>query len=162
MGVQSQIINFGVDIGYLFVVNGLGKVRIGKVKGVSKELVSKYGNVFTTDFDVNKKLVYQYSDITSKHLNNRVAGYITRLKVNQKKRDEAEAAEAAEVEEAEVVEVVEEAAAAEPAAEATEASETAAKAEAPAATDATPAEAPKPKAAEEKPAEAPAEEKKAQ
>jgi len=146
----------------LFVVNGLGKVRIGKVKGVSKELVSKYGNVFTTDFEVNKKLVYQYSDITSKHLNNRVAGYITRLKVNQKKRDEAEAAEAAEVEEAEAVAVVEEApaAAAEPAAEAPAPAEEAAKEVAPAAADATPAEAPKPEAPE-KP-DAPAEEKKEQ
>jgi len=140
----------------------LGKVRIGKVKGVSKELVSKYGNVFTTDFEVNKKLVYQYSDITSKHLNNRVAGYITRLKVNQKKRDEAEAAEAAEVEEAEAVAVVEEApaAAAEPAAEAPAPAEEAAKEVAPAAADATPAEAPKPEAPEK--TDAPAEEKKEQ
>ncbi len=146
----------------MFVVNGLGKVRIGKVKGVSKELVSKYGNVFTTDFEVNKKLVYQYSDITSKHLNNRVAGYITRLKVNQKKRDEAEAAEAAEVEEAEAVAVVEEApaAAAEPAAEAPAPAEEAAKEVAPAAADATPAEAPKPEAPEK--TDAPAEEKKEQ
>jgi len=152
----------------LFVVNGLGKVRIGKVKGVSKELVSKYGNAFTTDFEVNKKLVYQYSDITSKHLNNRVAGYITRLKVNQKKRDEAEAAEAAEVEEAEAVEAVEEApaakaeeataeapveTAAEPSAEATVPAEEAAKEEAAAVTDVTPAEAPAKN-------DAPAEEKK--
>jgi small subunit ribosomal protein S17e len=151
----------------LFVVNGLGKVRIGKVKGVSKELVSKYGNVFTTDFEVNKKLVYQYSDITSKHLNNRVAGYITRLKVNQKKRDEAEAAEAAEVEEAEAVEVVEEApaaaaeeAAAEPAAEAPAPAKETTKEAAPAAADATPAEAPKPEATEK--TDSPAEEKKEQ
>ncbi|MDD1775754.1 MAG: hypothetical protein LUP94_00190 [Candidatus Methanomethylicus sp.] len=71
-------------------------MRIGKVKGVSKDLVNKYGNNFSTEFDANKKLVYQYSDITSKHLNNRVAGYITRLKVNEKKRAEVEAAEEAE------------------------------------------------------------------
>jgi small subunit ribosomal protein S17e len=142
----------------LFVVNGLGKVRIGKVKSVSKELVSKYGNVFTTDFEVNKKLVYQYSDITSKHLNNRVAGYITRLKVNQKKRDEAEAAEAAEVEEAPAAAAEE--AAVEPAAEAPAPAEEAAKEAAPAAADATPAEAPKPEATEK--TDAPAEEKKEQ
>jgi len=81
----------------LFVVTVLGKVRIGKVKGVSKELVSKYGKFFSTDFDVNKKLVYQYSDITNKRLNNHVAGYVTRLKVNEKKRADAEAAEEAEM-----------------------------------------------------------------
>jgi small subunit ribosomal protein S17e len=78
------------------VVTVLGKVRIGKVKGVSKELVNKYGKNFSTEFDDNKKLVYQYTDITSKRLNNHVAGYITRLKVNEKKRAEAEAAEEAE------------------------------------------------------------------
>ena len=79
------------------MVNVLGKVRIGKVKSVSGELVSKYGDVFTTDFEANKKLVYQYTDITSKHLDNRVAGYVTRLLVNQKERAEALAAEEAEL-----------------------------------------------------------------
>jgi small subunit ribosomal protein S17e len=81
----------------LIVVNVLGKVRIGKVKSVSRELVSKYGDAFTTDFETNKKLVYQYTDITSKHLDNRVAGYVTRLLVNQKNRAEALAAEEAEI-----------------------------------------------------------------
>lgn len=75
----------------------MGKVRIGKVKGVSNELVSKYPTVFTTDFETNKKLVYQYSDIRSKHLNNRVAGYITRLLVSQKRREEALKLEEAEI-----------------------------------------------------------------
>lgn len=75
----------------------LGKVRIGKVKSVSNELVLKYPTVFSTDFEVNKKLVYQYSDIRSKHLNNRVAGYITRLLVSQKKREEALKLEEAEI-----------------------------------------------------------------
>lgn len=75
----------------------MGKVRIGKVKSVSNELVSKYPTVFSTDFEANKKLVYQYSDIRSKHLNNRVAGYITRLLVSQKKREEALKLEEAEM-----------------------------------------------------------------
>lgn len=79
------------------MVTVLGKVRIGKVKSISAELVSKYGTVFTTDFVANKKLVYQYSDIRSKRLNNRVAGYVTRLLVSQKKREEALAAEEAEM-----------------------------------------------------------------
>jgi len=86
------------------VVAVLGKVRIGKVKGISAELVSKYGTVFTTDFAANKKLVYQYSDIRSKRLNNRVAGYITRLLVSQKRREEALAAEEAEMASQEVAE----------------------------------------------------------
>lgn len=75
----------------------MGKVRIGKVKGVSNEIVNKYGSAFTTDFSTNKKLVYQYSDIRSKHLNNRVAGYVTRLLVSRKKREEALKLEEAEI-----------------------------------------------------------------
>jgi small subunit ribosomal protein S17e len=75
----------------------LGKVRIGKVKSVSNELVRKYPAAFATEFEANKKLVYQYTDIRSKHLNNRVAGYVTRLLVSQKKREEAMKLEEAEM-----------------------------------------------------------------
>jgi ribosomal protein S17E len=75
----------------------LGKVRIGKVKSVSNELIVKFPTVFSTDFDANKKLIPQYSDIRSKHLNNQVAGYITRLLVSQKKREEALKLEEAEI-----------------------------------------------------------------
>jgi small subunit ribosomal protein S17e len=75
----------------------LGKVRIGKVKSVSNELVAKFPTVFSTDFDSNKKLISQYSDISSKHLNNQVAGYVTRLLVSQKKREEALKLEEAEI-----------------------------------------------------------------
>ncbi|MCX8182586.1 MAG: 30S ribosomal protein S17e [Candidatus Methanomethyliaceae archaeon] len=75
----------------------MGKVRIGKVKAIAVELTERYPNVFTTDFETNKKLIYQYSSIRSKHLGNRVAGYITRLLVSKKKREETIAAEEAEL-----------------------------------------------------------------
>jgi len=75
----------------------MGKVRIGKVKAIALELTERYPNVFTTDFETNKKLVYQYSSIRTKHLGNRVAGYITRLLVSKKKREEAISAEEAEL-----------------------------------------------------------------
>ncbi len=35
--------------------------------------------VFTTDFDENKKLVAEYSTVSTKHLRNKIAGYVTRL-----------------------------------------------------------------------------------
>ena len=82
----------------------LGKVRIGKVKSVSNEVVNKYGTAFSTDFDGNKKLIFQYTDIRSKHLKNRVAGYITRLLVSQKKREDALKLEEAELASQEAVE----------------------------------------------------------
>ncbi|MEE3444158.1 MAG: 30S ribosomal protein S17e, partial [Methanobrevibacter sp.] len=34
---------------------------------------------FTTDFEENKKLVAEYSTVSTKHLRNKIAGYITRL-----------------------------------------------------------------------------------
>ena len=94
---KSKILNCRFYIGSLNVVCYMGKVRIGKVKVIAVELTERYPNFFTIDFETNKKLVYQYSDIRSKHLGNRVAGYITRLLVSKKRREEAIAAEEAEL-----------------------------------------------------------------
>ena len=57
----------------------MGKVRTLLIKHVSKELFSKYPNVFTTDFEENKKLLDKYVEIDSKHLRNRISGYIVNL-----------------------------------------------------------------------------------
>jgi len=57
----------------------MGKVRTVLIKNVSKELISKYPNVFTTDFEKNKKLLDLYLEIDSKHLRNRISGYIVNL-----------------------------------------------------------------------------------
>ena len=57
----------------------MGKVRTVIIKNVSKELISKYPNVFTTDFEKNKKLLDLYLEIDSKHLRNRISGYIVNL-----------------------------------------------------------------------------------
>ena len=57
----------------------MGKVRTILIKKVSKELVSKYPDVFTTDFEKNKKLLDKYSKVDSKHLRNRISGYVVNL-----------------------------------------------------------------------------------
>ena len=57
----------------------MGKVRTLLIKKVSKELISKYPNVFTTDFEKNKVLLDKYSEVDSKHLRNRISGYIVNL-----------------------------------------------------------------------------------
>jgi len=57
----------------------MGKVRTILIKNVSKELVNNYPNVFTTDFEINKKLLDKYLEIDSKHLRNRISGYIVTL-----------------------------------------------------------------------------------
>ena len=57
----------------------VGKVRTLIIKKVSKELVSKYPDVFTTDFEKNKILLDKYSEVDSKHLRNRISGYIVNI-----------------------------------------------------------------------------------
>ncbi len=57
----------------------MGKVRTVLIKNVSKELINKYPNVFTTDFEINKRLLDKYLEIDSKHLRNRISGYIVNL-----------------------------------------------------------------------------------
>jgi len=57
----------------------MGNIRTSFVKRISKELIEIHKGKFTTDFDVNKKLVAEYSTVSTKHLRNKIAGYITRL-----------------------------------------------------------------------------------
>jgi small subunit ribosomal protein S17e len=56
------------------------------VKKMARELVKRFPDKFTTDFENNKKLVDTFTNISSKKLRNRVAGYITQLQ-NQKKQN---------------------------------------------------------------------------
>jgi len=74
----------------------LGKVRPSAVKRLARELLAKYPDKFTSDFETNKKLVAELTDITSKRFRNRVAGYITRL-VKIKMRSSSQAEELEEV-----------------------------------------------------------------
>ncbi len=57
----------------------MGKVRTILIKKVSKELTNKYPDVFTTDFEKNKELLDKYLEVDSKHLRNRISGYIVNL-----------------------------------------------------------------------------------
>jgi len=49
------------------------------VKKIARELVKRYPDKFTTDFEDNKKLVETLVKMSSTKLRNRIAGYITRL-----------------------------------------------------------------------------------
>lgn len=57
----------------------MGNIRQTYIKRVSLELLRKHEDLFTGDFQTNKELVEQLTDIDSKLLRNRVAGYATRL-----------------------------------------------------------------------------------
>lgn len=57
----------------------MGKVRTEQVKRIAQELIKRYPDKFSTDFENNKKLVESLTSISSTKLRNRVAGYVTRL-----------------------------------------------------------------------------------
>jgi small subunit ribosomal protein S17e len=54
-------------------------VRTELVKRIARELVERFPDKFTTDFETNKKLVGALTNISSARLRNRIAGYTTRL-----------------------------------------------------------------------------------
>ncbi len=69
----------------------MGKVRPERVKRIARELVRRYPDKFTTDFEDNKKLVESLVKISSTKLRNRIAGYVTRLlAITQAAQDEEE------------------------------------------------------------------------
>jgi small subunit ribosomal protein S17e len=56
----------------------LGNVRTEQVKRVAKELLSRFPEKFSSDFESNKKLVETLTQGTTRKVRNQIAGYITR------------------------------------------------------------------------------------
>jgi len=54
-------------------------VRPEHVKRIARELMQRYPDKFTTDFENNKKAVQLLTTVSSIRLRNRIAGYVTRL-----------------------------------------------------------------------------------
>ena len=59
----------------------MGKVRPSNIKILARKLALEYNQNFSIDFEDNKQFLDQIADLKTKHLRNRVAGYITRLMV---------------------------------------------------------------------------------
>ncbi|MBO8174905.1 MAG: 30S ribosomal protein S17e [Thermococcus sp.] len=57
----------------------MGNIRQGFIKRVARELLDKYPNEFTTDFEHNKRKVQELTTVQSKTIRNRIAGYLTKL-----------------------------------------------------------------------------------
>ncbi|MEM2027504.1 MAG: 30S ribosomal protein S17e [Candidatus Bathyarchaeia archaeon] len=57
----------------------MGNVRPEKVKRIARELIRKYPDKFTANFEENKKILSSIALIPSTRLRNSIAGYITRL-----------------------------------------------------------------------------------
>ena len=64
----------------------LGKVRTDTVKRISRELLKRFPDRFTGDFESDKQGVNDLVTTPSKRLRNRIAGYITRLKMVEAER----------------------------------------------------------------------------
>lgn len=60
----------------------VGTVKPAYIKNIAMELLKKYPDAFTNSFDENKKLVQEFTNVRSKTVRNRIAGYITR-KINK-------------------------------------------------------------------------------
>lgn len=50
------------------------------VKQMGSLLLERYPHAFNTDFDTNKKNVEELTNVDSKPVRNRIAGYVTRKK----------------------------------------------------------------------------------
>lgn len=58
----------------------MGNIRPRFIKIRAIALVEQHGEKFTEDFDHNKAMVQQLTDVDSKKLRNWIAGYVTRYR----------------------------------------------------------------------------------
>jgi small subunit ribosomal protein S17e len=58
----------------------MGKIRPTYIKRVAIDLVRNHNDRFTDDFQHNKKMVAELTDVKSVTLRNKIAGYITRYR----------------------------------------------------------------------------------
>ena len=63
----------------------MGNVRQNFIKRVAIELVTKYNDQFSEDFEHNKKIVGQLTDVSTTVFRNRIAGYVTTYRKNWEK-----------------------------------------------------------------------------
>ena len=67
-----------------------GKVRTETIKRIARDLYARFDNQFNKDFDNNKQVLVKITTTSSKHFRNRIAGYITRLVVIEKNKEQME------------------------------------------------------------------------
>jgi small subunit ribosomal protein S17e len=58
--------------------NIMGNIRQNYIKSLAAQLLETHSDSFTTDFNGNKENVTKYTNVESKVIRNRVAGYIVR------------------------------------------------------------------------------------
>ena len=58
----------------------MGNIRPTYIKRVAVELVQKYPDQFTGDYQHNKQMVSKLTDVRSVSMRNKIAGYVTRYR----------------------------------------------------------------------------------
>lgn len=61
----------------------MGNIRQTYIKRVAIDLVRKFPEAFTESFEHNKKQVSAMTDVSSKTMRNRIAGYVTRYRTRE-------------------------------------------------------------------------------
>jgi len=55
----------------------MGRIKTSFIKNIAKELMEKYPDKFSADFEKNKKILSTFVSVNSKKIRNNIAGYIT-------------------------------------------------------------------------------------
>ena len=63
----------------------MGKILQDSIKDAGRQIMEKYPDKITTDFESNKQFLNQYTEIYGHKLRNRLAGYLVTLKKNEKR-----------------------------------------------------------------------------
>ena len=58
----------------------MGNIRPTYIKRVAIELVDKYPDKFTEDYQHNKTMVGELTDVQTVDMRNKIAGYVTRYR----------------------------------------------------------------------------------
>jgi small subunit ribosomal protein S17e len=61
----------------------LGKVRTEQIKRIAKELIRRFPDRFSRDFESNKRLVNKLVQGATPRIRNQIAGYITHIFAGQ-------------------------------------------------------------------------------
>jgi len=66
----------------------MGNIRPTYIKRVAIEIEKKFPDMVSDDFDANKELVAKMTDVLTKKMRNRIAGYLTRYHRLQVKKNQ--------------------------------------------------------------------------
>lgn len=71
----------------------MGNVRTDQIKRTARELVRRFPDKFTANFDENKRLVSLLLEGATTKIRNQIAGYITRYLASEEIEEEPEEVE---------------------------------------------------------------------